>query len=234
LIFKDLDYKGLMTPPSVQGTLLYPGPAGGMNWGSVAIDEERKLMVVNALHLAYLINMVPREKDLIQSKEGFAPGYGIGGPQRGTPFAAIVKQFTSPLGLPCIKPPYGEIAVVDLNTQEIVWRRGTGFWDLGFPSYSGGSIITKGGLIFNGSIIGGLFRAIDVETGKQLWSDTLLTQSDATPMSYVSSKTGRQYVLVTVPLSSISFNEEDISQGSEEKESSARRGGLVIAYSLPE
>ena len=234
LIFKDLDYKGLMTPPSVQGTLLYPGPAGGMNWGSVAIDEERKLMVVNALHLAYLINMVPREKDLIQSKEGFAPGYGIGGPQRGTPFAAIVKQFTSPLGLPCIKPPYGEIAVVDLNTQEIVWRRGTGFWDLGFPSYSGGSIITKGGLIFNGSIIGGLFRAIDVETGKQLWSDTLLTQSDATPMSYVSSKTGRQYVLVTVPLSSISFNEEDISQGSEETESSARRGGLVIAYSLPE
>ena len=191
-------------------------------------------MAVNALHLAYLINMVPREKDLIQSKEGFAPGYGIGGPQRGTPFAAIVKQFTSPLGLPCIKPPYGEIAVVDLNTQEIVWRRGTGFWDLGFPSYSGGSIITKGGLIFNGSIIGGLFRAIDVETGKQLWSDTLLTQSDATPMSYVSSKTGRQYVLVTVPLSSISFNEEDISQGSEETESSARRGGLVIAYSLPE
>ena len=234
LIFQDLDYDGLMTPPSVQGTLLYPGPAGGMNWGSVAVDEERKLMVVNALQLAYLINMVPREKDLIQSKEGFAPGYGIGGPQRGTPFAAIVKQFLSPLGLPCIKPPYGEIAVVDLNTQETVWRRGTGFWDLGFPSYSGGSIITKGGLIFNGGIIGGLFRAIDVETGKQLWADTLLTQSDATPMSYMSPKTGRQYVLVTVPLSSVSFNEEDISQGPEKTESLARKGGLVIAYALPE
>ncbi len=234
LIFQGLDYDGLMTPPSVQGTLLYPGPAGGMNWGSVAVDEERKLMVVNALHLAYLINMVPREKDLIQSKEGFAPGYGIGGPQRGTPFAAIVKQFLSPLGLPCIKPPYGEIAVVDLNTQKTIWRRGTGFWDLGFPSYSGGSIITKGGLIFNGGIIGGLFRAIDVETGRQLWTDTLLTQSDATPMSYMSPKTGRQYVLVTVPLSSVSFNEEDISQGPENTESSSRRGGLVIAYALPE
>lgn len=191
-------------------------------------------MVVNALHLAYLINMVPREKDLIQSKEGFAPGYGIGGPQRGTPFAAIVKQFVSPLGLPCIKPPYGEIAVVDLNTQETVWRRGTGFWNLGFPSYSGGSIVTKGGLIFNGGIMGGLFRAIDVETGKQLWSDTLQTQSDATPMSYVSPRTGLQYVLVTVPISSVSFNEEDISQEAGQQSSMDRRGGLVIAYALAE
>ena len=234
LIFKDLDYEGLMTPPSVQGTLLYPGPAGGMNWGSVAVDEKRKLMVVNSLHLAYLIRMVPREKDLIQSKEGFAAGYGIGGPQRGTPFAALVKQFLSPLGLPCIKPPYGEISVVDLNTQEVVWRRGTGFWDLGFPAYSGGSIVTEGGLIFNGSIMGGLFRAIDVETGKQVWSDDILAQSDATPMSYVSPVTGRQYVLVTVPVSSVSFNEDDVSQAPQDSNSNSRGGGLVIAYALPD
>ena len=36
---RELRYEGPMTPPSVQGTLLYPGPAGGMNWGSVAVDE---------------------------------------------------------------------------------------------------------------------------------------------------------------------------------------------------
>ena len=233
LTYKSLDYQGLMTPPSVQGTILYPGPAGGMNWGSVAVDEERHLMVVNSLQLAYLIRMIPREKDLITSKEGFSPGYGIGGPQRGTPFAAIVNQFISPLGIPCIKPPYGELAVVDLSTQEIVWRRGNGFWNLGFPALGGGTIVTKGGLIFFGSIQGKL-RAIDVETGRQIWSDSLVRSSGATPMSYMSPNTGRQYVLVTVPLSSLDLTAEDLSEGPADTRESTQKGGLVVAYSLPD
>ena len=238
LTFKNLNYQGLMTPPSIQGTLLYPGPAGGMNWGSLAVDEERHLMVVNNLHLAYLIRMVPREQDLIKTREGFARGYGIGGPQRGTPFAAIVDEFLSPLGLPCIEPPYGEIAVVDLNTQKVIWRRGTGFWNMGFPSYSGGSIVTKGGLIFNGSVsrdvVGGQFRAIDVDTGRELWADSLETVSDATPMSYISPDTGTQYVLVTVPHREVHFESDDISEGSLGGDLQAGRGGRVVAYALSE
>ena len=82
--------------------------------------------------------------------------------------------------------------------------------------------------------MGGLFRAIDVETGKQVWSDDILAQSDATPMSYVSPVTGRQYVLVTVPVSSVSFNEDDVSQAPQDSNSNSRGGGLVIAYALPD
>ena len=223
--FRGLRYEGPMTPPSVQGTLLYPGPAGGMNWGSVAVDEERQLMVVNNLHLPWMVHMVPREEDLRRSQgseETFSRGYGIGGPQRGTPFAAVVRMFTSPLQLPCLKPPYGEIAVVDLATQQIVWRRGMGTLGLGFPSVAG-SFVTAGGLIFNGGVSDAQLRAIDVLTGEVLWKGPLRSSSEGTPMSYVSPKTGRQYVVVTVP-----------GTAGPQDEGTPETGGRVIAYALPD
>ena len=109
LRFKELRYEGPMTPPSVRGTLLYPGPGGGMNWSSVAVDEERQLMVVQNTHLPFIVSMIPREEDLInqREKEGVQLGYGFGGPQRGTPFAAQVVPFSSGL-IPCLKPPYSD------------------------------------------------------------------------------------------------------------------------------
>ena len=232
--FYGLRYEGPMTPPSVQGTLLYPGPAGGMNWGSVAVDEERQLMVVNNMHLAFVIHMIPREEDLMATNEGegFSSGYGIGGPQRGTPFAARVGVFGSPLGLPCVKPPYGEIAVVDLTTQKIVWRRGMGPLELGFPA-TAGSFITAGGLIFNAGVMDGQLRAIDALTGEVIWQSELRSGSDATPMSYVSPKTGRQYVVVTVPGTVApqgGFEGIITSDG----EGTPETGGRVIAFALPE
>ena len=65
--FHELRYEGPMTPPSTQGTLLYPGPAGGMNWGSVAVDERRQLMVINNLHLPWQVTMIPRDEDIARS-----------------------------------------------------------------------------------------------------------------------------------------------------------------------
>ena len=184
-------------------------------------------MFVNKIHLQMIIHMIPREEDLLASREGFAPGYGIGGPQRGTPFAARVEMFMSPLSIPCIKPPYGEIAVVDLTTQQIVWRRGMGAFALGFPSFAG-SIITASGLIFNAGVSDGQLRAMDVLNGDVIWQGDLPGASGATPMSYVSPQTGRQYVLVTVP-------GEGTPQGSpgDRGEGTEQTGGRVIAYALP-
>ena len=229
IAFKKLRWEGTMTPPSVQGTLLYPGPAGGMNWGSVAVDEERQLMVVNTMHLPFQIHMIPREEDNPTSEDGFGRGYGIGGPQRGTPFAARVNMFSSPLSLPCLKPPYGEIAVVDLTTQQIVWRQGQGFANIGMP-YSAGSIVTKGGLIFNAGVMDSQVRAFDVLTGEVLWQDELRSSSDATPMTYVSPATGKQYLIVTVP----GEGRPPLSTGHEEGEAPQEVvGGRIIAYALP-
>lgn len=231
--FKKLRYEGPMTPPSVQGTLLYPGPAGGMNWGSVAVDEQRQLLVVNNLHLAFFINMIPREEDLIANKEGggFIRGYGIGGPQRGTPYAARVQMFSSPFSLPCIKPPYGEMGVVDLTTQEIVWRKGLGPLDIGLPA-TAGSFVTAGGLIFNAGVADGKVRAIDTLSGNLVWQDELRSGSDATPMTYVSPTTGKQYVIVTVAGEATSTTEGDDVMG--ESRTNTSQGGKVIAYALPD
>lgn len=229
--FKKMRYEGPMTPPSEQGTLLYPGPAGGQNWGSVAVDPVRQLMVVNNMHLPFHIHMVPREKDLVESGEGRNRGYGIGGPQRGTPFAAKVQMFSSPLGMPCLKPPYGEIAVVDLTTQQLVWKRGMGLMELGFP-YSAGSFVTASGLIFNAGVMDGQLRVFDIYTGEVIWQTAIPSGSDATPMSYVSPESGRQFILVTVP----GAGRPQPAAGhdaSGEGDAAQRQGGRVIAYALP-
>lgn len=234
--FLKLRYEGPMTPPSTQGTLLYPGPAGGMNWGSVAVDEQRQLMVVNNLHLPFILRIIPREEDPIPLSETgeFGAGgrfYGIGGQGRGTPFAAQVKMFASPLSLPCLRPPYGEMAVVDLTTQKVVWRRGVGPLDIGLP-HTAGSIVTAGGLIFNGGIADGKMRAIDVLTGDVVWQSELRGASDATPMSYTSPVSGKQYVVVTVPGNSRPLTAGDDVSG--EAHAGEVMGGKVIAYALPD
>ncbi len=67
-----------------------------------------------------------------------------------------------------------------------------------FP-FSGGTVVTKGGLVFMGGTMDRRFRALDVRTGKILWSDVLPNNAQATPMSYVSSQTRKQYVVIAVP-----------------------------------
>jgi quinate dehydrogenase (quinone) len=242
----ELRYEGPMTPPSERGTLLYPGPGGGMNWGSVAVDERRQLMVVNNMHLPFTIHMISREEDPATGGEGYTQGYGIGGQQRGTPFSARVNLFTSPLGIPCIQPPYGEIAVVDLTSQEIIWRRPLGTaaislngarigvpLEMGTP-YTAGSIVTGSGLIFIGGVMDGYMRAIDLFSGEELFADPLHAPSSATPMSYVSPKTGKQYVLLTVPGEATVGIGADHSDNGGESDEVGSGGGYVIAYALPD
>jgi quinate dehydrogenase (quinone) len=189
-------------------------------------------MVVNNMNLPFIVHMIPREDDLLSSKEGLSRGYGIGGPQRGTPFAAKVEMFASPLSLPCLKPPYGEMAVVDLTTQQIVWRQGNGPLNLGLPA-AAGSFVTAGGLIFNAGVMDGRLRAFDTLTGEVIWQSEIGGSSDATPMSYVSPETGRQYVVVTVPGKAGPQGDPGL-EGSRQLDSSAPTGGRVIAYALPD
>ena len=242
----DLRYEGPLTPPSERGTLLYPGPGGGMNWGSVAVDERRQLMVVNNMHLPFTVHMIPREQDPATNGEGPSRGYGIGGQQRGTPFSARVDMFSSPLGIPCIQPPFGEMAVVDLTTQEIVWRRPVGTAAISLPGgrvgvplemgtpFSAGSIVTAGGLIFNGGVMDGYFRALDLFSGEELFADPLHAASGATPMSYVSPKTGKQYVLLTLPGEAAIGVGADHSGDTDSTTAVNAGGGHVVAYALPD
>jgi len=240
LQFKRMRYEGPLTPPTTgHGSLYYPGVAGGMNWGSVAVDEVNHLMVVNTMNNPSVVRLIPRED--VRENEVF----GIGGAQSGTPYAVYSFFFLSPLFAPCIEPPYGEMAVVDLASQELLWRRPLGTakeqGPLGIPSrlplpmgmfYNAGSIVTGGGLIFNAGVVDSTARAIDVFTGEEVWTDSLPGSSTATPMSYVSPTTGKQYVIVTVADGGGALRLE--AAVDDDVETGAVPGGYVIAYSLPD
>ena len=144
---------------------------------------------------------------------------------------------------PCLEPPYGELAVVDLASQEILWRRPFGTakeqGPLCIPSrmplpmgmfYNAGSAVTGGGLIFNAGVVDSTFRAVDVFTGEEVWTDSLPASSTATPMSYVSPATGKQYVIVTVADGGGGLSlETAVDDGTDDEEVP---GGYVMAYSL--
>lgn len=240
LQFKRMRYEGPLTPPTTgYGSLYFPGVAGGMNWGSVAVDEVNNLMVVNTMNNPSVVRLIPRDE--VKENEQF----GIGGAQAGTPYAVYSFFFLSPIFAPCIEPPYGELAVVDLASRELLWRRPLGTakeqGPLGIPSrlplpmgmfYNAGSIVTGGGLIFNAGVVDSTARAIDVMTGEEVWTDSLPGSSTATPMSYVSPTTGKQYVLVTVAEGGGALQLESAVDDGDEPEDVP--GGYVIAYSLPE
>jgi len=57
---KGVRYDGLYTPPSLRGTLLYPGPLGGVNWGSTALDPETGIIYANNNRLPYLVTLTAR------------------------------------------------------------------------------------------------------------------------------------------------------------------------------
>ncbi len=138
------------------------------------------------------------------------------------------------------------MAVVDLASQKMLWRRPLGTaaeqGPFGIKSrlrlpmglfISAGSIVTGGGLIFNAGVFDSTMRAIDLYTGEEVWSDSLSASSQATPMTYVSPKTGRQYILVVVPDGGAGGLTLESAE-REESDDTDVEGGYVIAYRLPE
>lgn len=82
------------------------------------------------------------------------------------------------------------------------------------------------------------FRALELSTGKVLWSDVLPNNAQATPMSYVSPETGKQYVVIAVPATNTPEDshvaEPEAQRGAGKPAPPASAGGWLIAYALPE
>lgn len=221
--FRQLDYRGRYTPPSVNGAIVYPGNFGTFNWGGVAVDPVRQVVVANPVYLAFLVTLIPREDDttsyVSESEPGFNENYGA-------PFAAMMRPFWSPLGLPCQAPPWGYVAAADLRTGAVIWQHRNGTvrdlsflplpFEMGVPGI-GGPIVTAGGVAFHSGTLDYYVRAFDVGTGKELWRDRLPAGGQATPMTY-SGPDGRQYVVVVAG-----------GHGS----TGTKAGDWIIAYALP-
>ena len=227
IAFRQLRYEGEFTPPTTTSSLIFPGYYGGMNWGSGAADPASGLLIVNDIRMPQQVQLIPRA---VADSQQMSLGHGVGlHPQQGTPYAISQQGFNSPLGIPCHAPPWGTLTGIDLKTRQIVWQRPLGTVQdaavaglkarapipLGMPTL-GGPMTTAGGLTFYGGTQDYFLRAFDSRTGRELWKGRMPVGGQATPMTYVSPKSGQQYVLMA-------------AGGARQ---SADRGDYVIAWKL--
>jgi quinoprotein glucose dehydrogenase len=198
--------EGIFTPPSLEGTVAFPGFGGGMHWGSPSHDPVRGLVIVNTTRLAFMVRLIPRAEYQQMQQNARANGMlGEFALQLGTPYAMYREPLLSPSGAPCNPPPWGTLAAVDLATGAVRWEvplgmfpqlagiPGTAGW--GSPNF-GGAVTTAGGLVFIAAGVDPRLRAFDVETGRELWSAELPASAQATPMTYQLAPDRKQFVVI--------------------------------------
>ncbi|WP_375382980.1 membrane-bound PQQ-dependent dehydrogenase, glucose/quinate/shikimate family [uncultured Sphingomonas sp.] len=234
--FRQAHAAGIYAPIGLNPIVGHPAFDGVTDWGGGAVDPERGILTVNTMQMPFRIHLVPSASPEGQrmiraaSKGGENAKAPIYYQQFGTPYVAVVQAWIGPLGAPCIAPPWGKLSAVDLRTRKVVWdkvlgtARDTGLFGsrLGVPIKTGvpnlgGSIITRGGIVFIGATTDQYLRAFDVKTGMELWKARLPAGAQATPMTY-RGRDGRQYVVITAG-----------GHGA----LSTRYGDYTIAFALP-
>ena len=228
VMFHKLRYEGTFTPPSLQGTLVFPGNLGMFEWGGLALDTDRQVAVANPIALPFVSRLIPRGPGNPMEPQPGAKGSGTESgiqPQYGVPYGVTLNPFMSPFGLPCKQPAWGYISAIDLKTNQIVWKKRIGTvhdsspiplpFRMGMPML-GGPMVTAGGVIFIGATADNYLRAFDVNDGKLLWQARLPAGGHATPMTY--SVNGRQFVVIAAG-----------GHGS----FGTKLGDYVVAYGLP-
>ncbi|HET9630372.1 MAG TPA: membrane-bound PQQ-dependent dehydrogenase, glucose/quinate/shikimate family [Novosphingobium sp.] len=234
--FRQSQYDGPLTPPGLRASIAYPGFLGGSDWGGVSIDADRKLLIVNSNHVANRNILIPRaEADKLgvhpvdlSKEQGVSHGLSA---QKGTPYAVQPSPFLSLLFAPCQAPPYGRLTAVDLVSRKVVWSHPIGTardsgpmglasqlpFTMGTPNM-GGAVTTRGGLVFIGATQDRYIRAFSSATGEMLWQARLPAGGQATPMTYTSAKSGRQFVVIAAG-GHLMLN--------------TKIGDYIIAYALP-
>ena len=220
--FRQLRYDGRYTPPTLQGSIIYPGNFGTFNWGSVAVDPQRQVMFGMPTYLAFVSRLVPKNET-----GGRAMNKGEHGlnENKGADYAVEMTPFMSPIGVPCHVPPWGTIAAADLRTGKIAYQHRNGtIRDLspiplpiriGVPGI-GGPMLTSTGVAFMSAATDDNLRAYDLATGKVLWDVRIPAGGQATPMTYLNSQGEQMVVLVAGGHGSIG----------------TKAGDYVVAYKL--
>ena len=229
IIFHNLRYEGIFTPPSEQGTLVFPGNLGMFEWGGISVDPNRQVAIANPMALPFVSKLMPRGPGNPMEPPKDAKGSGSESgiqPQYGVPFGVTLNPFLSPFGLPCKQPAWGYISAVDLKTNEVVWKKRIGTvrdssplplpFKMGMPML-GGPISTAGNVLFIGATADNYLRAYNMSNGEKLWEARLPAGGQATPMTYEVN--GKQYVVISAG-----------GHGS----FGTKMGDYIVAYALPD
>jgi quinoprotein glucose dehydrogenase len=270
----------LYSPPSTEGTIIFPGFDGGAEWGGAGADPKRGILYVNGNEMPWILTMVetksrdsgdlssahqiynqicaschglnragdparafptlanigqklkkPDITELLRTGRGVMPSFAflsqeqrealadhllgderVAAPSEADAAKGLTLQspyshtgynrFLDPDGYPAIRPPWGTLNAIDLNTGEYLWRvplgefpelTARGIPPTGTENY-GGPVVTAGGLIFIAATKDEMIRAFDRETGKVLWQSKLPAGGYATPSTY--SVNGRQFLVI--------------------------------------
>jgi quinoprotein glucose dehydrogenase len=190
-----LRFQGIFTPPSQQGTIIWPGNLGGVNWSGVSVDEQRGLLIAPTNRLAMVVRLIPR--DSLHAVYTARPDIEYGR-QVGAPYAMSRDDLRI-----CTPPPWGALTAIDLAAGKVKWEVPLGTFPPmdRFPAAKqwgsfalGGALLTSSGLAFIAGTFDQHLRAFDVSSGKELWSEPLPAAAHALPMTYVVG--GRQYLVI--------------------------------------
>ena len=209
--FRSLRYDGNpWTPATEAGSLIFPGNIGVFNWGSVAVDPQRQVLIAAPVRLAYKYNLIKRTPQTETQRLFTKDGQPYWNENFQGDYAIHIQQLASGLGIPCIAPPWGRMVGVDLKTGKTEWLRRVGVtknlktsflpgrFPIGFPMgmvAHGGPLLTAGDLVFHGATADNFFRAYDSTTGELLWQTELSAGAQATPSTFMG-KDGKQYVVI--------------------------------------
>jgi quinoprotein glucose dehydrogenase len=213
---------GLFTPPSLRGTVSFPGNVGGVNWGGAAWDPVRHLLIANTNRVAAVMRLLPREQmqqAMDHIKDSQTSWGGEFARQRGTPYGMYREWLVAPNGQPCNAPPWGAVVAFDPDSGTLRWQSPLGTMGGGSPAGAlnlGGPMATASGLVFTAAALDPTLRAFDAATGREVWSTELPASAQSTPMTYEHN--GRQYIV--------------ISAGGHGKMKS-KMGDSVVAFALP-
>ena len=206
----------LFTPPmlagadGLRGLLMLPQMTGGANWQGGAVDAETGILYVASV-------TSPTVAGLTNNPARSTMDYVGGGGARRTPEGC---GEIGPLGLPLIKPPWGRITAIDLNSGDHLWMVPNGETPdcvKNHPALSGleipktgkpersGILVTKtlvfagegGGLFATPTWAGGpMFYAYDKQTGEIVWEVELPKNQSGIPMTYMLD--GKQYIVMAM------------------------------------